>query len=69
MGHVTRLSHMGDKGIVGGMGEDTRVRLHVRLPVELHHALKVRAVEERTTLEDLVEALLGVGLKHMGRKT
>lgn len=35
-----------------------RADLHVRVDADLHHRLKLRAVEERRSLADLVEAIL-----------
>lgn len=39
---------------------------NVKLPAPLLKRLRVRAAQEETTLQALVEALLEVGLKYMG---
>ncbi len=40
---------------------------NVKLPSSLLKKLRVRAAQEETTLQVLVEALLEVGLKHVDR--
>lgn len=42
------------------------VAFNVKLPPPLLKKLRVRAAQEETTIQNLVAALLEVGLKHMG---
>ncbi len=47
------------------MVEKELIPFNVKLPHGLLKKLRVRAAQEETTLQTLVEALLEVGLKHM----
>jgi hypothetical protein len=47
--------------------ETELVAFNVKLPAPLLKKLRVRAAQEEATLQTLVEALLEVGLKHLGK--